>query len=71
MKIDAKCVELPYAVQHKPGYTDSASGLYFHFYRTEAEAKKTLSWLRHKKKWNTGKIDYMPGHARSLGWVSL
>ena len=57
---------LAWAVLKKPGYKGEASGLYFHFYRTEAEADKARRWMVRNKQW-TGPVVYMPGHCYELG----
>ena len=67
--IDERC-ELPWAVQKKPGYAGDASGLYFHFYRTRAEAERCRRVLLKEKKYS-GAVVYMPGHAYRLGSFSF
>ena len=58
--------ELAWAVPKKPGYKGEASGLYFHFYKTEAEAEKARRALQRAKQF-TGPVCYMPGHCYQLG----
>ena len=63
-----KPVELPWAVPKKEGFAGEASGLYFYFYRTHAEAKECERYLRKKGKW-IGPSRFFPGQAYHLGWV--
>jgi len=57
---------LAWAVPKKPGYKGEASGLYFYFYKTEAEAERGRRALAKAGKF-TGPVQYMPGHCYELG----
>jgi len=60
--------ELPWAYATKPGFKGEAPGLYFRYFKTEAEAKKSLAWMKRKKRWH-GPIERRPGECYRLGWV--
>ena len=60
--------ELPWAVAKKPGYAGTASGLYFHFYRTKDEAEQSRHAMQRRGKYQEPVI-YMPGHFYQLGEI--
>lgn len=68
MKILAKPIEQPWAIQHRKGYEGKASGLYFYFFRTKPEAEKCAARMDRKNKWR-GEVVYMPGHSRLIGYA--
>lgn len=69
MKIDeSRKGMLPWAVAKKPGYVGKASGLYFHFYRTEKEAEACRRALKRQGKYQES-VKYMPGHCYELGTI--
>lgn len=67
MKLDeSRKGMLPWAVAKKPGYAGDASGIYFHFFRTEQEAEKARRWMKKHGKYHEP-VKYMPGHCYELG----
>jgi hypothetical protein len=60
--------ELPWAFAKREGFAGTAPGLYYHYFRTEAEAKKSQIWLKRRGKY-AGKIEYRPDECYQLGAV--
>ncbi len=66
MKHSTKLIEQPWAVAYRQGFTGTASGNFFHFYRTKEEAQKYIEWMERKKRWH-GPIEYRPGESHLVG----
>jgi hypothetical protein len=60
--------ELAWAVAKRDGWElGKPTGLYFHYYRTEAEAKRAASWYR--KQGKDRKVECRPNECYRLGWI--
>ena len=66
--IPARKGENPWAFAKKPGFKGEASGLYFHFFRTRAEAEKSRKWCVRNGHY-AGPVEYRPGECYTLGWI--
>ncbi len=58
--------ELPYAYATRQGYAGVGPGNFFRYFRTHAEAEKSIRWMKRRKQWH-GSIEYRPGECFSLG----
>jgi hypothetical protein len=60
-----KPVELPWAYAKRKGFSGTAPGLYFQYFRTRAEAERSAAL---NKRWH-GPIEYRPGECRHIGYI--
>ncbi len=63
-----KPIEQPWAVEMRPGFKGDASGLYFAYFVTEAEAIKHKARLQRRGKHN-GPVSYRPGESWYAGTI--
>lgn len=66
MEFREGCGEQPWAFAHRKGFKGNASGLYFHYFKTQIEAEKSAAVYDRKKKWH-GPVEYRPGESYVVG----
>ncbi len=66
--IETRRGENPWAFAKRPGFKGEASGLYFHYFHTKAEAIKSQQYAKRKGKY-AGEVEYRPGECYTLGEI--
>lgn len=64
----SKPIMQPWAFQYRKGFKGEAPGLYYRYFETEEEAKKSIEKLDKENKWH-GLIEYRPNESWFAGYI--